>query len=798
MGPLEGYVSKESVGPAEPIALCVRSTVGPFRVRLLRRGLSDSAVANVGIFPDEPIDVPDDAPENGCGWPAATDLAVPAGSPSGLYVVALSSLDGAVTAEIPFVVTPDAPGVRTRILFAIPSSTYEAYNWWGGRSLYGHGEPDGFQWFERAAVRVSPLRPYLGPDEFVTPKLQYWELPFIRWLERNGVVVDYCTSNELHADPELLSGYGLLVSVGHDEYWSWEMRDNVEQFAADGGTVVVLSGNSVWWQIRFEDDRGITCYKDRARDPANADPATRSRVTVNWIDPELGRPETLMTGVSFQYGAMFFGDGVASAPEFEVVTEHPVLQDTNLGVGNTFGRYADNVGRRPPWKDGWLTVLGYETDARPIPGAVADPPQEGDPSDPDWRSNWDSIVTPVDPSVGSRPDVLFYDRALGEAELHRIDHAGSLALRKFHEGWRGSWDKIVAAEFGDSGFGGLLFYEAAAGLGEFYALGPHGDISLLQSQYFWRPSWDQIVPGRFGGSGHSDLLLYDRAAGVGEFYATDGAANLALLASHDGWRPSWDLIVPGNFGGDGGTDLLFYDRSAGIGEFYAVAGGEIEFLQTESGWRSSWDVILPLRLGLDFTALMFYDRAGGTGEIYATDGSGNTSLLQTHLDWRATWKTIVPVQVDDHGTCLLFYEADTGYAELYAVDAGGALSFIRSYGDRPFTLVARAVFPQPDADGNQVTREYASMGVLGIGAGQVFGASTTDWSFGLSQSPSRWSAIDQITANLLHLYGSGPRIVHPMTSPPTVDPGPVSAELERQWSSLRSRRDGIERAIPER
>ena len=393
MVPLEGYVSKENVRPNEPITVHVRSTVGPFRVQILRRGLSDSVVANVGTFPDAPVEIPFDAPENGCTWPVATAVSVPTGSPSGLYIVRLSSLDGAVTAEIPFVVIADAPGVRSEILFAIPSSTYEAYNWWGGRSLYGHGEPDGFHWFERAAVRVSPLRPYLGPDDFVTPKLQYWEMPFIRWLETNGVVVDYCTSNELHSNPELLSHYRLIVTVGHDEYWSSEMRDNVEQFAADGGTVVVLSGNSVWWQIRFDDEPAITCYKDWTLDPASGDPAMQSRVTVNWIDRRLGRPETLMTGVSFQYGAMFFGDGVSSAPEFEVMTQHPVLRDTQLEIGHTFGRYADNVGRRPPWKDGWLTVIGYECDARPTPGTW--PSQDGLPSDPNWRSNWDSII-PVD------------------------------------------------------------------------------------------------------------------------------------------------------------------------------------------------------------------------------------------------------------------------------------------------------------------------------------------------------------------------------------------------------------------
>ena len=35
-----------------------------------------------------------------------------------------------------------------------------------------------------------------------------------------------------------------MLSVGHDEYWSWEMRDAVEGFVAAGGNVAFFSGNT--------------------------------------------------------------------------------------------------------------------------------------------------------------------------------------------------------------------------------------------------------------------------------------------------------------------------------------------------------------------------------------------------------------------------------------------------------------------------------------------------------------------------------------------------------------------------
>jgi hypothetical protein len=801
---LEGYVSSESVLPDESLTVHVRSTIGPFRIQLLRRGLSDVVVSDIGIFPDVPVDLPLDGPENGCDWPAATTFSVPAGSPSGLYILRLSTLDGGVTAEVPFIVRsgarvlpPPVLGagvgfadrrVRTRILFALPTSTYEAYNWWGGRSLYGHGlMRGGFSWSPPSAFRVSSRRPYLSPDDFVKPKFQYWEMPFIRWLERNGITVDYCTSVDLHTRPELLNEYKLVVTAGHDEYWSWEMRDNIEQFVAGGGTMLVLSGNSVWWQIRFEDGDAITCYKSANDDPVK----DRSRVTVTWYELTwqdenhghvlmLKRPEILMTGVSFHYGGGgIFGDGLSDAPVFQVVAEHPILQNTNLTIGDTFGKYQDNVGGRPGWKDGWLTVLGYETDARPTPT-----PELPLPDPLDWRANWDEII-PVDLNISRHPGILFYQRSIGEAELHGMEPSGKLTPRKFHEGWS-AWEKIIPGNFGKTGYGAILLYDRYARLLNFYAITEDGGISLLRSYDDWRQSCDQIVPGNFGGNGYTDLLFYDRSAGQGEFYTTDGLGNITPLQTQDGWRQSWDLIVPGNFGGSNYTGLLFYDRGAGVGEFYATDGsGNNNLFQT----RSSWDQIVPVRYpGVGHTALLFYDRNAGTGEFYTTDGAGGASLLKTHTDWPTTWKVIVPLKLDNSNrTYLFFYEQETGNAELYFADPTGNITFVRSYGDRAFTLIARSVFPI-----KEVTREYASLGFLRIGEGKVFTASTTDWSFGLSQSSNRWSVIDQITANLLCLYGSAPSLVHPLTPerrPPLPPPEAIS-RIESYGAPRRGKEPG--------
>ena len=89
-----------------------------------------------------------------------------------------------------------------------------------------------------------------------------WEQPFVAWAEPNGYPLDYAVNSDLEFRPELLQAYKLVLSVGHDEYWSTPMRDNLEAFIAKGGNVAFFSGNTCCWQVRSEDDgRALACWK---------------------------------------------------------------------------------------------------------------------------------------------------------------------------------------------------------------------------------------------------------------------------------------------------------------------------------------------------------------------------------------------------------------------------------------------------------------------------------------------------------------------------------------------------------
>jgi hypothetical protein len=61
--------------------------------------------------------------------------------------------------------------------------------------------------------------------------------------------MDFAANSDLEFHPEMLKHYRLILSVGHDEYWSARMRDHLEVFIRDGGNLAFFSGNTCCWQV---------------------------------------------------------------------------------------------------------------------------------------------------------------------------------------------------------------------------------------------------------------------------------------------------------------------------------------------------------------------------------------------------------------------------------------------------------------------------------------------------------------------------------------------------------------------
>jgi hypothetical protein len=367
---VDGYCWPQSVVAGEPVALHVAASVPSIDVEVARIGARREVVAGPRALETEDHPVPADASAHGCHWPVAHELDT-TGWRSGYHEVQLTATaDERTTVGRAFVVVRPAPSSDRRVLWVLGTSTWHAYNDFAGTNLYnggtqvslqrpmapgylykppGHGRrvtvthpPDPQMAAHVGYLRLNHLSDWAGSAGWPN-----WELPFAEWSERNGYEMDVATSADLE-DPALLEGYQLLLSIGHDEYWSGPMRDSVEDFIGAGGNVAFLSGNTSFWQVRFEDD-GATMvgYKGRFRDDPCYRTERQAETTSMWSDHELGRPENTMTGVSFSRGGYHrIGKRVTNGLGGYTVhrPDHWLFDGTGVGYGDILGADATAVG----------------------------------------------------------------------------------------------------------------------------------------------------------------------------------------------------------------------------------------------------------------------------------------------------------------------------------------------------------------------------------------------------------------------------------------------------------------------
>ncbi len=363
--PIRGYASATSVNHGEQITFYVTNHPGrkatdaepTFDLEIFRLGYyggtggrSLTKVSSIAGTRQPPC-VRSAPPPAGsglveCHWSPSYTLAVPAAWTSGVYVAQLINSEHYET-YVPFVVRDDA--VAADFLYQQPVATYQAYNNFGGRSLYKCDTEDCPKSPAKLpGTRVSFDRPYA--DQWGAGQLFYRdfsEQKFIFHLEQMGYDVTYSTDVDTHANPARLLTVRGFLAVGHGEYWSREMYDAM-QVARDHGThLAFFSGNTGYWQIRFEPsttgvpNRTIVCYK--AQPDPNPDPAYRTR---NWRT--LGRPEQTLLGVQWGNGMDYLPgpDGTYAPGTGFPLTVHGASHWIYAGTGVQEGQQvADVVGQ---------------------------------------------------------------------------------------------------------------------------------------------------------------------------------------------------------------------------------------------------------------------------------------------------------------------------------------------------------------------------------------------------------------------------------------------------------------------
>lgn len=316
-------------------------------------------------------------------WSVTATWAIPAGATSGLYVAVYRGGGGA--SYITFVVRDDA--AEADIIYKTSDATWgSAYNQFGtiaspldGKNVYGEGVGVGD--INSRCLAGDYHRPVITRQQVSQTYWMACELPMIRFLERNGLKVKYVTSVDLDTTPALLLKGKVFLSSGHDEYWSLNMRRNVEGWRDQhAGRSVFFSANEVFWKTEYvyDGDRAtMWCKKDTMPGPSGSGHTAgvafvEGEWQGTWKDQrwEENEPEWLLTGTDFRMNGVNDYDAIVPKNPYGglKVWGQTSLVDSQITLTRVIGFEADSM--RPTQPGQSCVVLAAYT--RNIDGKYAD------------------------------------------------------------------------------------------------------------------------------------------------------------------------------------------------------------------------------------------------------------------------------------------------------------------------------------------------------------------------------------------------------------------------------------------
>ena len=331
---VEGYTDKQSYAPGETIQFKIHSLTTSVELLIYRCGERQELLYRVDNVATRVQNYNCRSYSMGCDWKTSHQLIVPQKSwKSGIYAATLMNDYGEIS-YISFVIKSLLPS-RNKILVLANTNTWQAYNNWSGQSFYLYGLNDRV----KSANRLSFHRPNVF-DSPIGDKghLVNAELHLLRWLEKNQYEYDVVADYDLHVQADILEQYKVLILNVHPEYWSLAMRLQLSEYLDDGGRLMYLGGNGVYWKVALEDG-GMEVKK------LGGSPAFGRGESGQWRD--IGSPEAEILGVQFSPA------GYGSYATYRVTEPgHWIFQGTGVKEGELFGRENHNGGG----------ASGHETD----------------------------------------------------------------------------------------------------------------------------------------------------------------------------------------------------------------------------------------------------------------------------------------------------------------------------------------------------------------------------------------------------------------------------------------------------
>ncbi|MGE5458193.1 MAG: N,N-dimethylformamidase beta subunit family domain-containing protein [Methanococcaceae archaeon] len=350
-----GYGSRLSVYQGDSLTFFISTHASKFDLKIYRYGKEKTLIATLPNLTGglKEVKETDSVYAKGCNWKPTATIQIPENWKAGAYLGEFP-VDADSVNPVLFFVKEKNPANRTKIVVACAINTYCAYNMFGGKSNYpefSSGGNDGLNY----SVKLSYLRPFNRNNHHGINRGSFYSYDgkLIRWLEQCGYEVDVIGDNDLDSDPLYFANAKVVLVCGHQEYWTTAMRKNVENYVSGGGNFMALSGNTCWWQIRYENNnQTYVCYK-HMQDLEHLDD---EYTTKEWHQVMNGTVrENKFLGTSYEKGQQAGYRGWLDSKDgfggfILHNTQHWAFKNTGLKDGDTLGFRGDS------------SIVGYEVD----------------------------------------------------------------------------------------------------------------------------------------------------------------------------------------------------------------------------------------------------------------------------------------------------------------------------------------------------------------------------------------------------------------------------------------------------
>ena len=350
---IEGYCSANSVRAGEKLQIMVSANPeSAFKLEIFRTGYYNGDGARLmkrfdslkGITqPDPPVGV---NYVRECQWEPSVEFEIPKDWLSGVYLGKLTAEKTGIQSYVIFIVRDDRP---CDLLFQCSDLTWSAYNRWpadysiytrhGGRS--STSVPSGTVSFDRPyglfTHPVNKLKKSGGSGEYLP-----WEFPMSFWLEQHGYDVSYISNIDTHTDPDGLLRTKGFISVGHDEYWTLDMYNNVMKARDEGVSLSFFGGNSVLCVVPMLPSGNGTPNRATRREgfflPVSGkipEAVKRRMVNVEGFEPNMGPDGAQLMGARLDTSGKGGGGGRGSGDWTCGLPDHWLFDGTRMKKGDS-------------------------------------------------------------------------------------------------------------------------------------------------------------------------------------------------------------------------------------------------------------------------------------------------------------------------------------------------------------------------------------------------------------------------------------------------------------------------------